>query len=161
MVCRFISKCFTLTEVVRGWIRLQNFPSWNLAFLTTLQLQTSHFNYFLFIRVICFRRSWTKTGHSVKYRLVQIITGDMLQQNKDITEKKHNFPYETPVCSNPHNSSHWDSHTTGQLGHKHAFFRNLVSPKIAFFLRFIENITCLSVSLLRIRQIFSVSYKIV
>lgn len=47
-----------------------------------------------------------KAGHSVKYRLVQIIMEDMLQQNKDVNEEKHNFPYETPVCSNPHNSSH-------------------------------------------------------
>jgi hypothetical protein len=86
---------------------------------------------------------------------------DMLQKNKDVAEGKHNFPYETPVCSNPHNSSHSDSHTTGQLGHKHAYFRNLVSTKIALFLRFIENLTCWSVSLLRIRHVFSVSYKIV
>lgn len=88
------------------------------------------------------------------------MTEDMLQQNKDITEEKHNFPYETPVCSNPHNSSHWDSRTTGQLCQNRAFFRNLVSTKIALFLRLIENIICLSVSLLRIRQGFSVSYKI-
>jgi hypothetical protein len=85
---------------------------------------------------------------------------DMLQQNKDVNEEKHNFPYETPVCSNPHNSSHWYSSTTGQLGHKHTYFRNLVSKKIALFLHFIENLTCRSVSLLRIRHVFSVSYKI-
>jgi hypothetical protein len=46
--------------------------------------------------VICFRPSQTKSGRSVKYRHVQKITDDRLQQNEDATEEKHNFPHETP-----------------------------------------------------------------
>jgi len=42
------SKYFIPRELVRDWIRLQNFPSRNLAFLTTLQLVTLYLNYFLF-----------------------------------------------------------------------------------------------------------------
>ena len=68
----------------------------------------------------------------------------------------------TAACCNAHDSSNWDSRITTQSGYKyHPLSKWRVCKKIGLSLYFRKNITCLSVALLRVGQVFSLFRKTV
>jgi hypothetical protein len=69
--------------------------------------------------------------------------------------------HETAICPNPHSLSKLDARVNRHFCHKHAFFPNIVSTKNCFHHIFVKGVTWLCVGLLRVRQVFSVSYKII
>jgi hypothetical protein len=65
------------------------------------------------------------------------------------------IPHEKVICRDPPNSTNWESRITRRLGYEHTFCQNAVSTKKLLLLIYIrKNVTCLSVGLLRIRQVF-------
>jgi hypothetical protein len=83
--------------------------------------------------------------------------GGMIQYRRSLSLR---YSICTAICIKVHNLWNRDFRISRQLGNKH-ICENVVFTKNCFFLYFHENITCLSVGLLMICQVFSVSCKIV
>ena len=123
-------------------------------------LQRSLQNIFLTIYLFYVLRITHQVSHPETFEYL------LLLRQTHVEKRPWNFILyiadDTAICRNQHNSWNWNSRVSIQSGYKHTFCQNLVSTKKkrCVFLYFCENMTNLNVGLLRICQVFSVSYKI-